>query len=147
MCLSLQGEKPLLLDLKAEAPDVDHVVTLYKQNGFWGAISKTNHTCLRFRDPIYKTVRELALSYFHEYFLNSTGQKMLRSFSRPFNLNSVDDEWITSEDELWLLPQILDELPHFPLIPQKNKEFIRPADKMERMAGTIIEWKENHPRT
>src|SRR3989338_6552129 len=64
--LWLQGEKPLLLDLKAKGDD-DHVVALYRRNGYWGAISKTNHAALRFRDPVFKTLRELAVSYFHEY--------------------------------------------------------------------------------
>ena len=74
--LWLQGEKPLLLDLKAKGDD-DHVVALYRRNGYWGAISKTNHAALRFRDPVYKTIRELALSYFHEYFLDRDGKKIL----------------------------------------------------------------------
>ena len=73
--LWLHGEEPLLLDLKAKTNDYDHVVALYKQNGYWGAISKTNHPMLRFRDPIYKTPRELALSYFHEYSVARTGEE------------------------------------------------------------------------
>jgi hypothetical protein len=77
------GKKPLLLDLKTGRGDFDHVVTLFKTNGYWGAISKTNHAVLRFRDPLYKTIRELALSYAHEYFLDN-GKKTLLSYSRPF---------------------------------------------------------------
>ena len=81
--LWMQGEIPLLLDLATNAQDIDHVVALYKCNGYWGAISKTNHAVLRFRDPVYKTIRELALSYFHEYYLEATGEKTLISYSLP----------------------------------------------------------------
>src|ERR1700733_9427348 len=76
--LSLRGQKPLLLDLKASGKDMDHVVALFKRDGKWGAISKTNHAVLRYREPVYASVRELAMSYFHEYFLPS-GVKTLRS--------------------------------------------------------------------
>lgn len=140
IALSLHGEKPLLLDLKTISSDDDHVVTLYKRNGCWGAISKTNHVTLRFRDPIYKTVRELAASYFHEYFLNSDGEKTLRSHSGPFNLSRFGEAWVTSEDELWDIAAALDEAPHFPLFPSENKRYIRNADPIELKAGKLIEW-------
>ncbi len=138
--LSFHGEKPLLLDLKAASPDFDHVVALYRKNGYWGAVSKTNYVSLRFRDPVYKTIRELALSYFHEYFVNKTGKKTLRSYSKPFNLNKQKIDWIASEKKLDDLAIVLDESPHFPLFPKKNLKYIRKADKMERKAGEIVEW-------
>jgi len=141
LALWMHGQEPLILDLKAHTSDVDHVVALYKINGYWGAISKTNHAVLRFRDPIYKTVRELATSYFHEYFLNKTGKKTLRGFSKPFNLKKLGFSWVTAEDELWNIPEVLDSLPHIPYFPKQNKKYIRPADKIERKAGEIIEWK------
>lgn len=73
--LLLQGRRPLILNLKVDTRDDDHVVTLFKENGYWGAISKTNHAVLRYRDPVYKTVRELAMSYFHEYFSLKTEKR------------------------------------------------------------------------
>ncbi len=96
--LWLHGRRPLLLDLKAKSPDFDHVIVPFKHNGYWGAISKSNHPVLRYRDPIYRTLRELALSYFHEYVLTSTGEKTLRSYSRPFSLKRFGIDWITSEN-------------------------------------------------
>ena len=78
--LWVHGERPLLLDLSAEN-DYDHVVALFRRNGCWGAISKTNHYALRYRDPVYRTLRELAISYFHEY-ANRRGQKSLRKRTR-----------------------------------------------------------------
>ncbi|MEK7131738.1 MAG: hypothetical protein AAB797_03350 [Patescibacteria group bacterium] len=147
MALWLRGEKPLLLDLKAKGDD-DHVVALYKRNGYWGAISKTNHSTLRFRDPVYKTIRELALSYFHEYFRNSDGKKLMVSYSsRPFNLQTLGAKWVTAEKDLHAVAEAVDFAPHKQIYPKKNRQFIRKADKMECRAGKIIEWKKNHPRT
>lgn len=146
LCLALHGEEPLLLDLKAPK-DVDHVVALYKRNGYWGAISKTNHAALRFRDPVYKTIRELALSYFNEYFDNDTGKKTLRSFAGPYNLKKLGTDWVTTEEHLFSLPYVLDALPHKQIFPKKNERFIRPADKMEVRAGRLIEWEKEDKRT
>jgi hypothetical protein len=138
--LMLAGEKPLLLDLKTLASDDEHVVALYKRNGRWGAISKTNHATVRFRDPIYKSVRELAASYFHEYFLDSTGVKTLRNYSGPINLNQFGTGWITAEEDLWNISEALDAVPHFKLFPSENGRFLRKADAMERKAGGLHEW-------
>ncbi|MBP9718564.1 hypothetical protein KBD59_04700 [Candidatus Gracilibacteria bacterium] len=139
--LWVQGKPAMLLDLKCDGDD-DHVVALYKQNGYWGAISKTNHCSLRFRDPIYKNLRELALSYFHEYFSNTTGKKVLRSYSStPFDLKKLGEKWITTEEELFFIAEAVDEAPHTQIIPKKNIKLIRKADTMERRAGQLIEWK------
>ena len=86
--LWVHGEPPLLLDLKA-THDYDHIVTLFRRNGCWGAISKTNHSILRWRDPVYRSLRELAMSYFHEY-CNGRHQKTLRSYSVAFDLRRLD---------------------------------------------------------
>jgi hypothetical protein len=145
--LWLRGEAPLLLDLKTIKGDDDHVVALYKRGGRWGAISKTNHATLRFRDPIYKTVRELATSYFHEYFINNTGMKTLRSHSGAFSLKPFGTSWITKEEDQWDLAYLLDTAPHFPLFPRGSEHYLRPADPMERKAGEIIEWESKNPKT
>jgi len=142
----LNGEKPLLLDLKTQGDDDDHVVALYQINDYWGAISKTNHATLRFRDPVYKTIRELVLSYFHEYFTDNTGKKILRSYSLPFNLKRFGIKWITSEDDLFYIADTLDKSSHLPII-KKNLGLLRKADKMELLAGRLIEWKKKNPRT
>ncbi|MBI5728848.1 MAG: hypothetical protein HY983_01200 [Candidatus Magasanikbacteria bacterium] len=146
LALWIHGQKPFLLDLKTKGDD-DHVVTLYRKNGRWGAISKTNHATLRWRDPIYKTVRELAVSYFHEYFVNKTGKKTLRSYSEPFNLRQLGTKWITAEEELFYIAEAIDNSPHLNIFPQKNARFIRRADHMEKKAGRLIEWNMSHPRT
>ncbi|MDO8598859.1 MAG: hypothetical protein Q7S02_02015, partial [bacterium] len=100
--LWINGERPLLLDLRTVQRDDDHVVALFQWRGRWGAISKTNHAVLRYRDPIYRTVRELACSYFHEYFLDD-GAKTLREYSRPFSLARFGHDWMTTSKDLrWL---------------------------------------------
>lgn len=144
--LWLHGEEPLLLDLRSIRGDDDHVVALFKRNGHWGALSKTNHATLRFRDPIYRNVHELALSYFHEYFLD-TGKKTLRERSEPFRLRPYGFSWITSEEHLFYLGEELDDSPHVPLIPEGNMRHMRRAGPLERRAGSIIEWHKKHPRT
>jgi len=138
--LWLQGERPRLLDLKAKRPDVDHVVALFKKNGYWGAISKSNHPVLRYRDPIYRTVRELVLSYFHEYVLVTTGEKTLRSYSRPFSLKRFGTEWIISEKHLWDIAQALDESLHYPLLPNGAEKILRKASLLECQSGRLKEW-------
>jgi hypothetical protein len=141
------GERPLLMELAAAPTDQHHAVALYKRNGYWGAISKTNHAVLRYRDPVYKTVRELALSYFHEYFMNSTGAKTLRSYTRPFSLLRYGTEWLTSDEELWGIAYGLRDAPHFPLVPEANKRYLRKADPLERKAGQLVDWPLSDPRT
>lgn len=134
------GSKPLLLDLKTIRPDFDHVVALFKQKGYWGAISKTNHPVLRYREPIYKTIRELALSYFHEYIWDD-GRKTLRSYSQPFSLLRYDDSWVTADYDLFSIMDDLDHSKHYQIIPKFLKSKLRKADKIEMKAGFIREWK------
>jgi hypothetical protein len=139
--LEFNGFEPLILDLRSVSHDFDHVVALFKQYGCWGAISKTNHAVLRYREPVYKTVRELALSYFHEYFTDN-GKKTLRDFSRPFNLRRFDYlNWRTSDEYLFDIPAELDECKHFKILSQKQIKNLRRADKIEIQAGKLVEWK------
>ncbi|MDO8565481.1 MAG: hypothetical protein Q7R67_02590 [bacterium] len=139
--LWIQGHKPLLLDLKTVRPDFDHVVALFNINGYWGAISKTNHAVLRYREPVYKSMRELAMSYFHEYFLQ-TGQKTLRSFSKPFDLSKVPfDTWLTSPENLAELAHKLDRSPHIKILSTKQIKNLRKAEKIEIEAGKIVQYK------
>jgi len=147
--LTLHNEPPLIMDLYARdgTGDVDHVVALYKRNNRWGAVSKTNHPSIRFRDPAYRTLRELALSYFHEWFMNTTGEKTLESYSRPLNLKKFGEGWLTTEEELFWLDDALNEAPHYELIPQKNWKYVRRADPMELAAGRLEEWPKSNPRT
>lgn len=145
--LLLAGRTPYLLDLKTGRGDDDHVVTLFQEDGLWGALSKTNHAVLRFRDPIYRNARELALSYFHEYFLNGNGRKTLRLYSKPFSLRPFGTDWITAEEDLWHIPRALDRSPHTPIASAPTLRLARKASPIEREAGMLTEWKERDSRT
>jgi len=145
--LMLEGEEPLLMDLKAAKPDVDHVVALFKRDGHWGAISKSNHPVLCYRDPIYRTLRELALSYFHEYVLPKTGEKTLRSYSRPFSLKRFGTNWMTSEQHLWDIALALDQSRHYPLLSTTQTRSLRLASDIEQKAGRLSDWKRSDPGT
>lgn len=140
------GRKPLLLDLKTTPSDDDHVVALFQEHGLWGAVSKTNHPVLRYRDPIYRTVRELVLSYFNEYFLDD-GKKTLRQFSRPFSMLGFEDDWIVSADNLWNVAVLLDESTHYDIAPKKTLKLLRPADALEIKATKATQWQRKTKRT
>lgn len=136
--LALAGERPLILDLQSAPHDDDHVVTLFQRQGHWGAISKTNHAVLRYREPVYRTIRELALSYFHEY-TDDHGRKTLRRYSRPFDLQRFSKKnWMTDEQDLWYIAEALDSSPHIELVPSGMR--LRPADPLERKAGELRDW-------
>lgn len=138
--LWINGERPLLLDLKATNADMDHVVVLFTRDGHYGAISKTNHGVLRFREPIYKSVRELAMSLFHEYFLKS-GVKTLRSYSKPYDLSKEKINWISGEEELFNLSRKLDKSPHTKILTPKMIKNLRKAEEIEIKMGEITDWK------
>ena len=156
--LWIHGEPPLIMNISPREGygDDDHVVALYKRGGCYGAISKTNHASIRFRDPVYRTPRELVLSYFHEWFMNSTGEKILECYSKPLDLRRIcapsgaekfNTEWITAEKNLWNIADALSVLPHYYLVPKGNWRYVRKADPMELKAGTLIEWPKSDKRT
>ena len=138
--LWIQGQKPLLLDLVAKEPDDDHVVALFKKGNKWVAISKTNHSVLRYRDPIYANARELAVSYFNEYFLKD-GEKTMRSFSKPFNLTRYGTTWLTSEEDLFEIAYDLDNSLHTKILTGANEKILRKADPIEIETSEVVEWK------
>lgn len=145
--LSLHGFKPLILHLQAVKNDYDHVIAPFKINGLWGALSKTNHAVLRYREPVYKNIRELGMSYFHEYFLD-TGVKTLRKYSKPLNLNTLEKNWPTHRQDLWGIDKKLDKIKHFSILPARSAggqktaiNKLRKADKIEIKAGKVVEYK------
>jgi hypothetical protein len=114
--LRVQGFPPLLLDLEAVRDD-DHVLAIFKQHGRWGAIAKSNYSGLRFREPVYRSLRELVMSYFEHYF-NASREKTLRNYSRPVNLSRFDRMgWMTAEEDLWVINDHLAKIPHVALLP------------------------------
>jgi hypothetical protein len=130
--LRANGYPPLLFDLEAEH-DTDHVIAIYRQNGHWGAVAKSNFTGCRGRDPVYRTLRELALSYFHLYF-NLRRERTLRRFSVPFDLKHFDSQhWMTTEKPVWFVAEHLFTIRHFPILAKGlEKNLSRVDDRLFR---------------
>ena len=134
------GDPPLVMHLDCDLSDYPHVIALFRRHGCWGAISKTNGAPLRYRDPIYRTLRELALSYFHEY-SNKRGHKTLRSYSVPFDLRRLDlCDWVTSEKSCWKAHDRLVVLRHYPLISRRQEGLLAKRDAFERRAAKLVEY-------
>jgi len=141
--LRLHGYRPLVVDLTAAPRDDDHVITVFKQHGCWGAITKTNHSVLRYREPVYKSIRELVMSFFHEYF-DDKGRKNLRSYSQPVDLSRFDKKgWMTSEEDVWYIAEHLVEVPHYPILNRAQIATLRKADRVELKAGDVVQFKKN----
>lgn len=141
LCLRLIGHPPLVLDLKVASKDDDHIVTPFKIKSHWGAISKTNHGTVRYRDPVYRTLRELVMSYFHEY-TDAKGYKVLRWYSRTIDLSRFDKRsWMTAEEDVFYIPEYIDHVKHYEIVTPAQKKLLRRADKMERKLGNMLEWK------
>ncbi len=123
--LRVIGFPPLIFDLEAEK-DTDHVVAIFKVRGHWGAVAKSNFTGCRYREPVYRSLRELAMSYFNIYF-NLRGERTLRRYSRPVNLTRFDPHnWMTTEKPIWFIAEYLCEIPHISLLtPAMEKRLTR----------------------
>ena len=138
--LWIQGETPVLMHLDCTMNDYPHVIALFRRGESWGAISKTNGLSLRYRDPIYRTLRELAMSYFHEY-CDKRGRKTLRSFSRPFDARYMDSElWVTNEKACWEMHDRLANLRHYNLVSPIQQRRLSRRDAFERRMAKIAQY-------
>jgi hypothetical protein len=138
--LAYHGARPLLMDFQTIDDDEDHVVALFRARGRWGAISKTNHAVLRYRDPVYTSPRELAMSYFHEY-LAPSGTKSLKAYSAPFDLSRFAPErWLVADDHLHWLVGELDHSRHFATVSPTILKSLRRAATVEIDASFTHEW-------
>ncbi len=134
--LRANGYPPLVIDLEADR-DTDHVIAVFKQRGHWGAIGKSNYTGCRYREPVYRTLRELALSYFDTYF-NLARERSLRTFSNPVNLARFDDQdWMTTEEQVWFIAEYLFTIRHFPLLRPNLVKHLHRVDTRSFKAGCV----------
>jgi hypothetical protein len=134
--LRVQGHRPLIMDLEAEQ-DVDHVVAVFRVRGRWGAIARSNYSGLRYREPLYRTLRDLALSYFESYF-NLRREKTLRRYSRPVDLSRFDARaWMTAEEDLWDIPEYLVGIRHYPLVTAAQVRDLATVDRRMFAAGLV----------
>jgi hypothetical protein len=132
--LRVNGYPPLILDLEAER-DSDHVIAVFQERGAWGAIGSSSFSGLRFRAPVYKNLRELAMSYFNDYF-NLRRERTLRAYSKPVNLTRFDQQiWMTREDNVWFIAEYLCEIPHTPLLTSAMIKSLTPVDARALAAG------------
>ena len=134
--LRINGHPPLAVDLEAIRDD-DHIVAVFKLNGHWGAIGKSNYAGLRFREPVYRTVRELVMSYFEHYY-NLDAEKTLRRYSRPINLARFDRiHWMTTEVDLWEINSYLLTVKHYPVLTPNMVRNLRKVDRRLFEAGKV----------
>ena len=131
------GHPALLVDLEA-VRDSDHVLAVYRVNGRWGAIAKSDYTGLRSREPVYATIRELVMSYFEHYY-NPAGEKTLRAYSRPVNLSRFDRSlrWMTTLDEVWEIPKHLCVIPHTSILTTSMERGLGRMDAKLYQAGRV----------
>src|SRR5215831_1669203 len=134
--LRMLGHPPLLLDLEAVRDD-DHVLAIFRVRGLWGAVAKSNYSGLRYREPVYRGLRELAMSYFEHYY-NLRREKTLRTYSRPVNLRRFDRiGWMTSEEEVWSIPEYLLDIAHTPLLSARMIASLGRVDARLFAAGLV----------
>lgn len=141
--LRVLGFPPLLLDLEA-VQDTDHVIAVFRLRGSWGAIAKSNFAGLRYREPVYRSVRELVMSYFEGY-INLRGERTLRAYSRPVNLATFDRRrpgWMVSETDLWWIPEHVLEIPHVRLLTPAMEGALTRVDRRSLEASLVG----HHPR-
>lgn len=137
--LWIHGDPPLVMHIDCDPSDYPHVIALFRRGAAWGAISKHNGPQLRYRDPVYRSLRELAMSYFHEYF-DRRGRKTLRSYSGAFDLRAIDPElWITSETACVQAHDRLARLRHHPVISKRQEGMLSRRDSFERKVSKVVE--------
>lgn len=131
------GHPPRILDMLPNARDDDHLLALYQRDGCWGAVAKSNFSGLRIREPIYRTLRELVLSYFEDYF-NAAGEKTLRSYTVPLNLKAFDKlNWMTSDKNLEAIALRLDEIRKVRVLTRRMVANLSLVDRRSYQAGML----------
>lgn len=134
--LRVNGYPPLVIDLEAEH-DTDHVIAVYKRDGHWGAVAQSNYSGCRYREPVYRSLRELAMSYFDVYF-NQRRERTLRSFSNPVHLDRFDHlNWMTSDRPIWFIAQYLFTIRHFRLLKPALARRLHRLDERSFRAGCL----------
>jgi len=138
--LWVHGRAPLVMHMGCDASDWPHVVALFRRGRMWGAISKSNHIGLRYRDPVYRSLRELAMSYFHEY-TDRRGRRTLASYSPAFDLRRIDPAaWVTAEAQCWDAHDQLAALRHTPLVTVRQRALLSRLDPFERRIASVAQY-------
>jgi hypothetical protein len=131
------GHPARVLDLLPNARDDDHLLALFQVDGHWGALAKSNFSGLRYREPVHRSVRELVMTYFDDYF-NSAGEKTLRAYTVPLNLARFDRlNWETDDAALDAIANRLDEIRQVPVLTRAMVRRLTPVDERKRQAGLL----------
>jgi hypothetical protein len=137
MALRRIGYPPLILDMLSNGRDDEHLLALFKIGRCWGAVAKSNFVGLRFREPVYRTVRELVLSYFEQYY-NLEREKTLRGYTGPLNLKRFDRlNWMTADETMERIAQRTDAIRRVMLIDGEMEKRLSPVDERSYQAGLI----------
>jgi hypothetical protein len=132
------GHPPLILDMIPNDRDDDHLLALCKHGRHWGSVAKSNFVGLRFREPIHRTLRELVMSYFEQYY-NVAGEKTLRGFTVPLNLKSFDKwSWMTSDDNLDRIAKRLDAIRRTDILAPSMIDTLSKIDERSYKAGMLF---------
>lgn len=135
--LSRIGYPPVIVDMYSNGRDDEHLLAVYKIEGHWGAVAKSNFVGLRYRDPVYRSLRELVMSYFEQYY-NTQREKTLRAYTRPLNLNAFDRlNWMTSDETMHLIAERTDNIQRFALMTKKMAAILSPVDERSYQAGLL----------
>jgi hypothetical protein len=135
--LSRIGYPPVIVDMYSNGRDDEHLLAVYKVDGHWGAVAKSNFVGLRYREPVYRSLRELVMSYFEQYY-NTQGEKTLRAYTRPLNLNGFSRlSWMTSDEALDRIAERTDEIQRFGLLTKKMAAILSPVDERSYQAGLL----------
>ncbi len=130
------GHRPLIVDMTAENDD-DHVIAVFHRRGRLGAVAKSNFVGLRYREPLFRTLRELVLSYFEDFY-NVAREKTMRSYSAPFDLARFDAlEWETRDDGLEAIAERLASARHFRVLTPRQRAELAPVDRRRYLAGLM----------
>jgi hypothetical protein len=131
------GYPPLVLDMFPDGQDDEHLLALFNDDGHWGAVAKSNFVGLRYREPIYRSLRELVLSYFEQYF-NLQRQKTLRSYTRPLDLVAFDRwDWLASDEALERIARRTEQMRRYPLLTSSMPARLSPVDERSFRAGLL----------
>jgi hypothetical protein len=134
--LQFIGYKPLIVDMQAVNDD-DHVIAVFREEDHWGAVAKSNFTSLRYREPVYRSIRELVMSYF-DFFFNINGYKSLRSYSLPFNLTVLESRnWATTDEDLEYIGNKIESLHHFQVVNNRMIKKLYTASNSMLRAGLL----------
>lgn len=141
----VQGMPPLVMHLDCDLSDYPHVIAVFRFHGHWGAISKTNGVGLRYRDPIYRSLRELAMSYMHEY-SNKRHRKTLRSYSAAFDMRRIEPKlWVSGGTQCWEAHDRLEGLRHYPLVTERLAKVLSTRDSFEREITKLVQYPKPGP--